>query len=127
MKRLHVLVASWDDVIEPFFREAIEGGGHHITIFKPWQKEAEFIAEAKSGWYDVIVLTNLRFPLDYSLGFIAPLRQACSAKVIVMSVPPDRRKGSPRNGGVSFYHLPMMPKQIQDAVEEAAGMLELSQ
>jgi len=58
----------------------IEGGGHHLTIFNPWKRKQGFIEEAKSGEYDVVILTNLGLPLDFSLGLIAPLRQVCVAR-----------------------------------------------
>ena len=126
MKRLRVLMASAEDLVEPIFRKTIEDGGHHLEILNPCNREMEFIAEAKAGGYDVVIVTNLGLPLDYSLGFIAPLRQACSAKVIVMSGVEDRRKSSPRNSGAPFYKLPISAKQILDAVEEAAGIREFS-
>ncbi len=126
MKNLRVLMASADLPVETIFRKTIEDGGHRLTICNPRKKEEEFLAEAKSGGYDVVVLMNLGLPINYSLGLIAPLRLVCSAKVIVMSWVTDRRKGSPRRGGVPFYLLPISAKQILDAVEEAAGMLELS-
>jgi hypothetical protein len=119
-------MASWEEVAEPFFRKAIEDGGHHLTICNPRKQEEEFLAEAKSGGYDVVILMNLGLPINYSLGIIAPLRLVCSANVIVMSWAADRRKGSPRSGGAPFYQLPISANQILDAVEEAAGMLELS-
>ena len=126
MRQLRVLMASAEELVEPIFRKAIEEGSHHLTILNPYKKKGEFLAEAKSGGYDVIVLTNLGPPLDYSMGLIALLRMACNARVIVMSGVADRRKGSHRIGGVPFYLFPMSGKQILKAVEKAAGTLELS-
>lgn len=126
MKQLRVLMASAEELVRPAFRKAIEGGSHHLTILNPYGKKGEFLAEAKSGGYDVIVLTNLGTPLDYSMGLISLLRLACNARVIVMSGAADRRKGPPRKGGVPFYLFPMSGKQILKAVEKAAGMSESS-
>lgn len=64
---LRVLMAAWDELFEQLLREVIEGGGHHLTILNPWKKEHEFIEEAKSGKYDVVIVTNLGLPLGYSL------------------------------------------------------------
>lgn len=126
MKQLRVLMASAEELVEPSFRKAIEEGSHQLTILNPYEKKGEFLAEAKSGGYDVIVLTNLGSPLDYSMGLISLLRLACNARVIVMSAVADRRKGPPRKGGVPFYLFPLSRKQILKAVEKAAGMSELS-
>lgn len=126
MKPLRVLMASAEEHVKPVVRKAIEEGSHHLTILNPYEKKGEFLAEAKSGGYDVIVLTNFGPPLDFSLGLIPLLRLACNARVIVMSGVADRRKGSPRKGGVPFYPLPMSGKRILKAVEKAAGMADLS-
>jgi DNA-binding NarL/FixJ family response regulator len=83
-KPLRVLMAAWDELFEQLFRQVIEGGGHHVAILNPWKKEQAFLDEARTGGYDVVILTNT-LPLDFSLGLIAPLRQVCSAAVIVMS------------------------------------------
>jgi FixJ family two-component response regulator len=122
VKPLRVLMASSDELAEGLFREVIEGGGHRLTILNPWKKEQEFIEEARTGGYDVVIVTNVCLPLDYSLGLIAPLRQSCSAKVIVMSGVADQedRERAIREGAVAFYALPIPGEQIREAVEAAA-------
>jgi hypothetical protein len=35
---LRVLMASWEEVAEPILREAIEEGGHQLTIVSPWRR-----------------------------------------------------------------------------------------
>ena len=122
-KPLRVLMASSDELFEQVIREVIEGGGHRLSILNPWKGEQEFLDEARTGEYDVVVLTNVGLPLDYSLGLIAPLRQSCSAKVIVMSGAADQedRERAIREGAVAFYKLPIVTvDKIRDAVEEAA-------
>jgi DNA-binding NtrC family response regulator len=123
MKPLRVLMAAWDEYFEQLLREVIEGGGHRLTIFNPWKRKQDFIEEAKSGEYDVVIVTNVCIPLDYSLGLIAPLRQSCSAKVIVMSGAADQgdRERAIREGAVAFYKLPMPVEQILAAVEATVG------
>jgi len=83
---------------------------------------ATFLEEARTGGDDVVIVTNLGLPLDYSLGLIALLRQACSAKVIVMSGVADQedRERAFREGAVAFYSLPISGEQILEAVEEEA-------
>jgi DNA-binding NarL/FixJ family response regulator len=122
MKRLRVLMASWEEVAEPIIRGAIEEGGHQLTIMSPWRRELEFLEEAKTGQYDVILLTNLGLPWDFVRRLIAPCSQAGNAKVIVMSgfIDEEIRTGASREGAVGFYPLPLHPKQILGAVEAAA-------
>jgi len=122
VKPLRVLMASWEEVAEPIFRAVIEEGGHQLTIMSPWRREVEFLEEAKTGQYDVILLTNLGLPLDCSLGLIAPLHQSCSAKVIVMSgaAHQEARERAIREGAVAFHQLPISGEQILEAVEAAA-------
>jgi len=122
MKPLRVLMASWEEVIEPLFREVIEGGGHHLTISHPWNRKQEFIDEAKAGEYDVVIVTNLGLPLDYSLGLIAPLRESCSAKVIVMSgaAGQEDREMASKAGACAFHQMPMPVDKLLEAVEAAA-------
>lgn len=121
-KPLRVLMASSDELAEGLLRETIEGGGHRLTILNPWEGRQAFLDAAPAGVYDVVIMTNLGLPLDYSLGIIAPLRQSCSAKVIVMSGVADQedRERAFREGACAFYHLPISAKQIIEAVEEAA-------
>jgi DNA-binding NtrC family response regulator len=125
MKRIRVLMASFEGAVEQLFLDTIEGAGHHLTIFDPRQKEMEFLEEARSGGYDVVILTNLGLSLDYSLGFIAPLRQSCSAEVIVMSGYGGiaARHKAYKNGVAAFYLLPLSPERILEAVESAAGVV----
>lgn len=122
MKRLQVLMASWEEVAEPIILEAIENGGHQLTIMSPWRREAEFLEEAKTGQYDVILLTNLGLPWDFVRRLIAPCSQAGNAKVIVMSgfIDEDIRTGASREGAVGYYPLPLHPMQILGAVEAAS-------
>ena len=123
MKPLRVLMASSDELFEQVIREVIEGGGHRLSILDPWKGRQAFLDEAKVGRYDVAILTNVCLPLDYSIGLIAPLRQSCSAKVIVMSGAADQedRERAIREGAVAFYKLPIVTvDKIRDAVEEAA-------
>ena len=122
MKPLRVLMAAWDELFEQLLREVIERGGHHLTILNPWKKEQAFLDEAKSGGYDVVILTNT-IPLDFSLRLIAPLRGACSTKVIVMSWGADEicREAALRAGADAFYALPISGEQILEAVEAATG------
>lgn len=122
MKPRRVLTASSDELAEQLFRNVIEGGGHRLTISQPWKRKEEFIEEAKSGEYDVVIVTNLGLPLDYSLGLVAPLRQFYSAKVIVMSGAADQeyRERAIRQGVVAFYKLPISGEQILKSVEAAA-------
>lgn len=121
MKRLRVLMASWEEVAEPIIRGAIEEGHHQLTIMCPWRREVEFLEEAKTGRYDVILLTNLGLPWDFVRRLIAPCSQAGNAKVIVMSgyIDEDIRTGATREGAVGYYPLPLNPKQILGAVEAA--------
>jgi hypothetical protein len=122
MKRLQVLMASWEEVAEPIILEAIENGGHQLTIMSPWRREAEFLEEAKTGQYDVILLTNLGLPWDFVRRLIVPCSQAGNAKVIVMSgfIDEDIRTGASREGAVGYYPLPLHPMQILGAVEAAS-------
>ena len=122
MKRLRILMASWEEVVEPLFREAIKDGGHYLAIINPWKREIGFLAEAKTGAYDVVIVTNLCLPLGYSLRLIAPLRRTCSARVIVMSGAADQedREMAIREGACAFYQLPILVDMIREAVEAAA-------
>ena len=122
-KYLRVVMASSDELAEELFRQVIEGGGHHLTIINPWPSAKGFLDEARTGGYDVVIVTNVCLPLDYSMGLIAPLRQSCSAKVIVMSGVADQedRERAIREGAVAFYKLPIVPvDKIREAVEAAA-------
>ncbi len=124
MKPLRVLMASEvEDIAGMMFHAVIEGGGHHLTIINPWQREKEFLEEARCGVYDVVILTNIGFSLGYVNWLIASVCQAGSAKVIVMSgfVGDDARRMALQEGAVAFYHLPSSAKQILEAVEAAAG------
>lgn len=128
-KPLRVLMGSADELFEQLFREVIEGGGHHLTILNPWGGKQAFLDEARTGGYDVVVLTNVCIPLDYSLGLIAPLRQPGSAKVVVMSGVADQedRERAFREDDVAFYKLPIVTdEQILEAVEAATGTVESS-
>ena len=122
VKPLRVLMASWEEVAEPIFRAVIEEGGHQLTIMSPWRREVEFLEEAKTGQYDVILLTNLGLPLDCSLGLIAPLHQSCSAKVIVMSgaAGQEDREMASKAGACAFHQMPMPVDKLLEAVEAAA-------
>lgn len=122
-KPLRVLMAMSDDLAEGLFREVIAGAGHHLTVLSPWEGKQGFLDEARTGGYDVVVLTNVCLPLDFSLGLIAPLRQSCSAKVVVMSGAANQedRERAIREGAVAFYKLPISSgEQILEAVESAA-------
>lgn len=123
MTRLNVLIAAWDDVAEPIFREAITGGGHRVTIINPLPREQVFLDEAKAGEYDVILLTNIGLPLDLIRGMIAPASKAGIARVIVMSGVADQesREAALREGAVAFYALPIPVDQICEALEAASG------
>ena len=70
----------------------------------------------------MVIVTNLGLPLDYSLGLIAPLRQSCSTKVIVMSGVADQedRERAIREGAVAFYKVPIPVDKLLEAVEAAA-------
>lgn len=109
VKPLRVLMASSDELAEQLFREVIEGGDHYVTIFDPSPSAAAFLDEARMGRYGMVIVTNLGLPLNYSIGLIAPLRQSCSAKVIVMSGVADQedREMAFREGAIGFYQLPM--------------------
>ena len=122
MKPLRVLMASWEENAEEIFRPAIEKGGHLLTIMNPWGREVEFLEEAKTGRYDVILLTNLGLPWDFVRRLIAPCSQAGNAKVIVVSgfIDEDIRTGASREGAVGYYPLPLQIAQILGAVEAAA-------
>ena len=123
MKSLRVLMASEiEEFAGKLFNEVIKGGGHHLTIFNPWQKEKEFLEEARGGGYDVVILTNIGLSWGYVKELIAPVCHAGRAKVIVMSgfVGDDARKTALHEGAVAFYHLPFSAKQILEAVEAAA-------
>ena len=122
MKYLRVLMASWEEVAEPIIREAIEKGGHQLTIMNPWRREVEFLEEAKTDRYDVILLTNLGLPWEFVRRLIAPCSQAGNAKVIVVSgfIDEDIRTGASREGAVGYYPLPLQAGQIPGAVEAAA-------
>lgn len=122
MRHLRVLMASWEEVAEPIIRGAIEEGGHHLTIMNPWRRKVEFLDEANTGQYDVILLTNLCLPWDFVRGLIVPCSQIGNAKVIVMSgyIDEDIRTGASKEGAVGYYPLPLHPKQILGAVEAAA-------
>jgi len=120
---LRVLMAASDELFEQLFREVIEDGGHHLTIFNPLPNAKAFLDEARTGRYDVAVVTNVCLPLDYSIGLIAPLRQSCSAKVIVMSGAADdkSREAARRGGAIAFHKLPLSSGiQILAAIEAAA-------
>lgn len=121
-KRLNVLMAAWDELFEQLLRDVIEGEGHRLTILNPWEGKQAFLDEARTGGYDVVIVTNVCIPLEYSLGLIAPLRQSCSAKVIVMSGAADQedREWAIREGAVAFYKLPIPGEKIREAVEAAA-------
>lgn len=120
-KPLRVLMASSDELFEQIFRQVIEGGDHHLTILNPWPSAAAFLDAARMGGYDVIVLTNLGLPWEYVRGLIAPVCQAGSAKVVVMSGVADQedRERAIREGAVAFYQLPMPVDKLLEAVEEA--------
>ena len=120
---LRVLMASSDELFEQLLREVIESGGHHLAIINPWPNEEAFLDKARTGMHDVVILTNVGLPLDFSLGLIAPLRGSCSAKGIVMSGAADQedRERAIREGAVAFYKLPIVPvDKIREAVEAAA-------
>ena len=121
MKCINVLMASWEDVAEPLFRGVIEEGGHQLTIMNPWGREQEFLEEANTGQYDVILLTNLGLPWNFVRGLIAPCSQS-SVKVIVMSgfIDEDIRMIASKEGAVGYYPLPLQADQILAALEAAA-------
>lgn len=77
--------------------------------------------EAKTGRYDVILLTNLGLPWDYVRGLIAPC-QTGGAKVVVMSGVADEecREAALREGACAFYNLPIPVDKIRETVEAAA-------
>jgi DNA-binding NtrC family response regulator len=121
-KSLRVLLGSSDELFEQLLRDIIEGGGHHLTILNPWEGKQAFLDEARTGGYDAVILTNVCIPLDFSLKLIAPLRQSCSAKVIVMSgvaIQEDREVAS-REGACAFYQLPIPVDKLLEAVEAAS-------
>ncbi len=116
-----VLMASSDDAVNGLFREAIEGGGHHLTVVDPWFDAHPLLEQARTGRYDLVIVTNLGAPMGYSLGLIAPLRQACKAKVIVMSGAwePDDYRTAMMEGASACYTLPIPAKQLRAVVEAA--------
>ena len=123
MKPLTVLIASGEEVVNQLFCEVIEGkGGHRLTIMDPWSREAEFLEEARTGKYDVIMLTNLGLPWNFVRGLIAPCSQVGKVNVIVVSgyIDEDIRTGASREGAVGYYPLPLRTEQILGAVEAAA-------
>ena len=122
MRSLNVLMASWEDLAEEIFRQTIEGGGHRLTIINPWNGEIEFLEEARTGGYDVILLTNLGLPWCFVRGLIAPCSRARDANVIVVSghIDEDMRMGASREGAVGYYPLPLQPGQLLGAVEATA-------
>lgn len=122
-KPLRVLRASSDELAEGLFREVIEGGGHHLTILNPWEGKHAFLDEARTGEYDVVIVTNLGLPLAYSMRLILPLRQSCSAKVIVMSGVSDQkeREVAFREGACAIYQLPIPGDKFREAIEAAGG------
>ena len=121
-KPLRVLMASSDELAEGLFRQTIEGGGHRLTILNPWKGEQAFLDEARMGGYDVVIVTNLGLPLDYSMGLIASLLQAGNSKVIVMSAVAYQEDidRAIREGAVAFYQVPIPVDKIREAVEKAA-------
>ncbi len=122
IKSRRVLMASSDDVVNGLFREVIEGGGHHLTIIDPWFDAGPLLEQARTSRYDLVIVTNLGIPLGYSLGLIAPLRQACSAKVIVMSGAwePEDYRTAMTEGASACYTLPIPAEQLRAVVEAAA-------
>ncbi len=121
VKSRRVLMASSDDVVNGLFREVIEGGGHRLTIVDPWFDAGPFLEQARTSRYDLVIVTNLGIPLGYSLGLIAPLRQACSANVIVMSGAwePDDYRIAMMEGASACYALPIPADQLRAVVEAA--------
>lgn len=123
MRPLQVLMATGEEQdAEAVFRPAIEQGGHFFKIMNPWGSEEEFLEEVKRGKYDVIMFTNLCFPLDLAIRLIAPCRNAGNTNVIVVSSCVDEEiiSRALREGAVAFYPLPFPYKHILGAVEAAA-------
>jgi len=56
---MRVLMGSAEELVGSIFRKTIEEGGHLLTILNPYEKEQEFLAEARAGGYDVVIIINL--------------------------------------------------------------------
>ncbi len=121
-KSRRVLMASSDEVVNAIFRKVIEGGGHHLTVIDSWSDAGPLLEQARTSQYDLVIVTNLGAPLGYSLGLIASLRQACKAKVIVMSGAwePDDYRMAMKEGASACYALPISIEQLRKAVEATA-------
>ncbi len=65
VKFLRVSMTSSDEFTEGLFREVNEGGSHNFPVMNPWEKEQEFIEEARAGAYEVILLTNIGLPWHF--------------------------------------------------------------